>query len=607
MEEQKTELWRKGAVLIQNTEYYRDSIRSGYGDPINEALVQAIGEKGAKIQGWAKKSEFKAWLNKVYNEAKVAFKRLFNIDLTLEDFTSKLAYEMRSGKPIMDVSGNKLEFGSQVDIAGAGPNEIEDARLEWQEKGTESKYFKRWFGDSKVVDESGKPLVVYHGTNNNFNEFEQKPGANSSIFGVEETKRSGYFFTPEEDFATQYGTNVMPVYLSIKNPTEITYGGFSVSDVEKLSSVGINSKWLQQHDAYNSWEMFDGEDGKHLTDKLKTLGYDGVIMLEPGNRLNQYHRVYVAFSNTQIKSATGNRGTFDPNNPDIRYQVEPDKTRKLFNESGAKTPHEFFSYLYDKEGLEFATREFRRFGEFKEKPAETPVADRLKNLQAGFEGLNKSEPARPIQPSPKVAQEQPKPKREPVSPNISQPQAKTVESKSVYLNNLIKRLEEHAQIDPDYPRMNLAEDAAKAIDFVSNNKTKAREVAVGYKKGPKDITDTAIRLAYLESAIIEAKESGDYTEAAKTANAVKLSGIRKGQEVAAYRGVVNENSIQHYVNKVIEARTELLTKKSKFTPKDKKKALTENISNQTETAKKVMDSNRLRIDEAQQLLDLLSC
>ena len=34
----------------------------------------------------------------------------------------------------------------------------------WNEKGTDSPYFKKWFGKSKVVDENGEPLVVYHGT-----------------------------------------------------------------------------------------------------------------------------------------------------------------------------------------------------------------------------------------------------------------------------------------------------------------------------------------------------------------------------------------------------------------------------------------------------------
>ncbi|MCL2282499.1 MAG: hypothetical protein FWC26_04195, partial [Fibromonadales bacterium] len=50
----------------------------------------------------------------------------------------------------------------------------EAARKAWREKGTDSPFFKRWFGDSKVVDEQGKPLVVYHGTNAEFTEFKNK-------------------------------------------------------------------------------------------------------------------------------------------------------------------------------------------------------------------------------------------------------------------------------------------------------------------------------------------------------------------------------------------------------------------------------------------------
>ena len=54
-----------------------------------------------------------------------------------------------------------------IDTAGANLNDPADvarAAKMWAEMGTESPYFKRWFGDSKVVDANGKPLVVYHGT-----------------------------------------------------------------------------------------------------------------------------------------------------------------------------------------------------------------------------------------------------------------------------------------------------------------------------------------------------------------------------------------------------------------------------------------------------------
>ena len=38
---------------------------------------------------------------------------------------------------------------------------------------TETRQFQRWFGKSKVVDEEGKPLVVYHATDAKFTVFDR--------------------------------------------------------------------------------------------------------------------------------------------------------------------------------------------------------------------------------------------------------------------------------------------------------------------------------------------------------------------------------------------------------------------------------------------------
>jgi hypothetical protein len=37
---------------------------------------------------------------------------------------------------------------------------------------TDNPNFKKWFGQSQVVDKSGKPLIVYHGTNQSFDKFD---------------------------------------------------------------------------------------------------------------------------------------------------------------------------------------------------------------------------------------------------------------------------------------------------------------------------------------------------------------------------------------------------------------------------------------------------
>ena len=49
---------------------------------------------------------------------------------------------------------------------------------------TESPAFKSWFGESKIVDEHGKPLVVYHGTRHKFSRFDIDKGQVGVHFSV---------------------------------------------------------------------------------------------------------------------------------------------------------------------------------------------------------------------------------------------------------------------------------------------------------------------------------------------------------------------------------------------------------------------------------------
>ena len=124
--------------------------------------------------------------------------------------------------------------------------------------------FKAWFGDSKVVDADGKPLVVYHGTSSDFFEFDAKAAP-------VHIKLHGNFFTPYLRVADNYaenagdkrggGANVMRVYLSIKNPTTIDAGGKLISEVE------IN---------------------KRLRD-AEISGHDGAIIDRKSTRLNSSH------------------------------------------------------------------------------------------------------------------------------------------------------------------------------------------------------------------------------------------------------------------------------------------------------------------------------
>ncbi|QOJ19473.1 MAG: PLxRFG domain-containing protein [Gammaproteobacteria bacterium] len=170
--------------------------------------------------------------------------------------------------------------------------------------------FWKWFGDSRVVDDQGRPLVVYHGTDKDFNEFKKDS-----------------FFSDDVNNAKPYGNRVVESYLKIINPEVADYSGAQDNDKD-----------------------FDIEEAKDN-------GNDGLIIL---NADDGYHvgNQYIAFHPNQIKSATGNTGAFSENDESILFRKggkEPDDysssvdsaQEKLFNffgNSKEKSPKNFGLY-----------------------------------------------------------------------------------------------------------------------------------------------------------------------------------------------------------------------------------------------------------------------
>ena len=97
--------------------------------------------------------------------------------------------------------------------------------------------FKKWFGDwennpesaSKVVDENGLPLVVYHGTDADFNEFSSK------FIGQLGTQHGqGFYFTSNKKFAGNFGKNIKSFFLNIRKPLSTNELTLSYNDCIKL-------------------------------------------------------------------------------------------------------------------------------------------------------------------------------------------------------------------------------------------------------------------------------------------------------------------------------------------------------------------------------------
>ena len=240
----------------------------------------------------------------------------------------------------------------------------------------ETQEFKKWFGDSVIKDEQGNAKVVYHGVSGeDFSTFDQFR-LNSSVID----SAIGYHFAENPiltdaftiknrygQFDPQSGAHVKPVFLSMKKPLDLRgQEGFDQNIIAKAVAVGLadsapdalwkfyeetgNSKadLLKRYGSlegvihnYGVRAVADPKTIRRLTDKFKEVTeYDGIIYDNTSPRetdgVTGSKESYIVFKPEQIKSALGNRGTFDPNSPDIRYMPPAPDTpefRKWFKKS----------------------------------------------------------------------------------------------------------------------------------------------------------------------------------------------------------------------------------------------------------------------------------
>jgi hypothetical protein len=196
-------------------------------------------------------------------------------------------------------------FGRAIagDISARQPKVTEaSSKRQTPRDQTDTPAFKAWFGDSKVVDSEGKPLVVYHGTQGDVAAFDPvRFGENDDgwygrgvYLTASKSMAEAYAGWSEVDGSAPNGGNVMPVYLAIQNP----YFYPSDKAIPSLSEGSVE-----------------------FTERLKEQGYDGVFVQNPHSEGDEskFFEI-VAFRPEQIKSVF-NRGTFDPADPRIRYQT----------------------------------------------------------------------------------------------------------------------------------------------------------------------------------------------------------------------------------------------------------------------------------------------
>ena len=200
----------------------------------------------------------------------------------------------------------------------------------------QTKEFKQWFGNSKVVNADGTPKVMYHGTpNGNFDTF--KKGAN--------------YFTENEQYADRYqnpsassistgkvvdNPTTHAVYIKMEKPFDTRDskareifedeflnqdGGYDEEGEETEHSWVSNGTELNENTGLPDWT--DAEDLYHFI-KDKGYDYDGIIVDEGadggyGSAVVNRGVAYVTFEPNQVKNVK-NSGEFDINNPNMYKQ-----------------------------------------------------------------------------------------------------------------------------------------------------------------------------------------------------------------------------------------------------------------------------------------------
>ena len=264
-----------------------------------------------------------------------------------EDFATETSQLYDNFAVRMGFEGqDKVDFFEKIEVRTAKAPDIQRAPIvdnqftqgqTFNQAGqivTDTPAFKKFFGESKVVDESGKPLVVFHGTDQEFEAFEK--GDIGFHFG---TQDQAIDRTDEIKDA-----KVIEAYLSLKNPYDIS------SDLGDWSDMGMLGEFLAEANdgPFTDIEFAEFKNVDDVKKGLQAKGFDGIKYFNNFEGEIRQQQAYIAFEPTQIKS-TSNRGTFDPSDPRILFQ--PTKEGQPPRGAVTFTPEKTIVSLFENQDL----------------------------------------------------------------------------------------------------------------------------------------------------------------------------------------------------------------------------------------------------------------
>ena len=175
-------------------------------------------------------------------------------------------------------------------IGGAADDVITDPA-------TRKQNFQNWFGDSKVVDDAGEPLTVYHGAYTPEEITEFAPSRSFQGTGL-------VWFSPSKRYAAEYGKN--------------NFKGSRTGTAVGKNKKHVIPAHIKAQNIYYADSDPPLKGAGSLAEKLKASGYDAYAPFgrrgTPANKLKEL----AVIKPTQIKSIH-NKGTYNPNDPRILY------------------------------------------------------------------------------------------------------------------------------------------------------------------------------------------------------------------------------------------------------------------------------------------------
>jgi len=165
--------------------------------------------------------------------------------------------------------------------------EFQAVRAQFQAKQASQSAFDRWFGKGVegVNARNGKPLVLYHGTNNP--EFNQWDESRSGQASQHPTAGLEFFMTADKRSAARYGSRLLELHAKIDNP-------YFMTDADLVS-------------------IEDTQDAARFRRKLQAQGYDAAVISAPGGA-----PYVVALRSNQVKLASNDNPT---ESEDFRYSM----------------------------------------------------------------------------------------------------------------------------------------------------------------------------------------------------------------------------------------------------------------------------------------------